>query len=191
MSSTNPQKLEKNYTYRQLRKMYTAAARQARAAYKEVAQAYPGSAPVTMYKGDFKSFTTISKSGMTKSQLAKELASVTRYLQGTFSSEERYAQYRERSIETFQQHGYNVTEENFNSVQQFMKDVTDSGIKAIYGSDALLEAYQRAKKRGLTNDQFTKNIARWEANAADVEAGVKSANLRVMSYRNSGSKDFI
>ena len=191
MSSTNPQKLEKNYTYRQLRKMYTAAARQARAAYKEVAKAYPGSAPVTMYKGDFKSFTTISKNGMTKSQLAKQLASVTRYLQGTFSSEERYAQYRERSIETFQQHGYNVTEENFNSVQQFMKDVTDSGIKAIYGSDALLEAFQRAKKRGLTNEQFTKNIARWEANAADVEAGVKSANLRVMSYRNSGSKDFI
>ena len=181
MSSTNPQKLEKNYTYRQLRKMYTAAARQARAAYKEVAKAYPGSAPVTMYKGDFKSFTTISKNGMTKSQLAKQLASVTRYLQGTFSSEERYAQYRERSIETFQQHGYNVTEENFNSVQQFM----------IYGSDALLEAFQRAKKRGLTNEQFTKNIARWEANAADVEAGVKSANLRVMSYRNSGSKDFI
>ena len=174
MSSTNPQKLEQNYTYRQLRKMYTEAARKARAAYKEVAKAYPGSAPVTMYKGDFKSFTTIS-----------------RYLQGSYSSEERYAQYRERSIETFQQHGYNVTEENFNSVQQFMKDVTDSGIKAIYGSDALLEAFQRAKKRGLTNDQFTKNIARWEANAADVEAGVKSANLRVMSYRNSGSKDFI
>ena len=123
---SNPQFLESNYTYRQLRKMYTAAAREARAAFKEVSGAFPGSSADIIHRGDFKSFTTISKYGMKKTQLAKELASVQRYLQGSFSSVERYADYRERSIETFNRNGYDfVNEENFNAVQEFMKDMTD------------------------------------------------------------------
>lgn len=190
MRNTNPQKLEQNYTYKQLRKMYTAAARQARQAYKDVAAAYPGSAPVTMYKGDFKSFTTISKYGMKKSQLAKELASVERYLSGSYSSVERYEDYRQKSIATFREHGYNVTEENFNTVQDFMKDVTESGIKAIYGSDQLLQAFQRAKKRGLSNEQFSRNLQRWIENAAAVETDQKSNKLRVIAYKRSSSSDF-
>lgn len=183
----NPQYLEKNYTYRQLRKMYTAAAREARAAYKEVKGKYAGSAADIMYRGDFKGFTTISKAGMKKSQLAKELASVQRYLQGTFSSIEKYADYRQRSIATFNANGYNfVNEQNFNSVQEFMKDMTDRGIKAIYGSDEVITAYNRAKKRGLTPQQLEANVSYWEEHAAEVEEGRRTNKIRVYSKVPSG-----
>jgi len=203
MNKNNPQYLEQNYTYRQLRKMYTAAAREARAAYKEVKSRYAGSAADIMYQGDFKSFTTISKGGMKKTQLAKELASVERYLTGNFSSVERYADYRERSIETFHKHGYDfVNEENFNNVQEFMKDMTDRGLKSIYGSDVLIDALgslgnvykdtdivsalSRAKKRDLSEEQLKANVAYWQQNIEDVIAGKRSGKLRVYSKVPSG-----
>lgn len=186
----NAQDLEKNYTYRQLRKMYTVAAREARAGYRAVAAAYPGADVTQIYKGDFKSFTTVSKNGMKKADLAKILASTQRYLAGSASSVEKYEQRRQQTIETFQRHGYDVNEENIDSVQQFMKDATERGLKAIYGSDQLLTAYQRAKRRGLTKEQFAQNVERWTANAEAVEAGRKSGALRVISYKNSGSDSF-
>ena len=190
MNKNNPQYLEQNYTYRQLRKMYTAAAREARAAYKEVKSRYAGSAADIMYQGDFKSFTTISKAGMKKTQLAKELASVERYLQGTFSSVEKYADYRAKSIATFRQNGYEfVNEKNFDTVQEFMKDMTDRGLKSIYGSDQVLTAYNRARKRHLTPEQLEANRQLWEANkeeAAALAAKGESKRIRVYSKVPSG-----
>lgn len=183
----NPQYLETKYTYRQLRKMYTQAARQARQAYKEVKGAFTGSIADVMYRGDFKGFTTISKYGMKKSQLAKELAHVQRYLQSTFSSVEKYTEYRDKSIATFNANGYTfVNEENFNSVQEFMKDMTERGLKSIYGSDQVITAYNRAKKRGLTPQQLEANIEYWEKNAQAVEAGARSNKIRVYSRVPSG-----
>lgn len=187
---TNPQRLEKEFTYRQLRKMYTTAARQARQAYREVAAAYPKSAATGMYKGDFKSFTTISKYGMKKTELAKQLASVNRYLDTPASSVERYGAQRSEIVATFQSHGYNVTEENFDEVGEFMKDVTERGLKSIYGSDQLLLAFNRAKRRGITKEQFSRNVERWTENADAVANERKSGKLRVIAYKNSSDRNF-
>lgn len=187
----NAKELETKYTYRQLRKMYQAAAQQARAAYKAVKAAYPGSAPEKLYKGDFKSFTTISKKGMKKADLAKQLASTQRYLSSRFSSVEAYEQYRESAIDTFKSHGYDfVNEDNFNEVQEFMKDMTERGLKGIYGSDQILTAFNRANERGLSEKQLAQNIEYWSKNAADVEAGRRSGKLRVYSKVPGSSKDF-
>ena len=186
-----PQEYEKKYTYRQLRKMYQTAAQQARAAYKAVKEAYPSSAPVELYRGDFKSFTTISKKGMPKATLAKVLASTERYLSGRFSSVEKYEEYRESAIDTFKSHGYGfVNEDNFNTVQEFMKDMTDRGLKGIYGSDQILTAFNRANKRGLSQEQLEANIEYWAQNADAVKEGRKSGKLRVYSKTPSGSKNF-
>lgn len=202
----NAQDLEKNYTYRQLRKMYTVAAREARAGYRAVAAAYPGADVTQIYKGDFKSFTTISKKGMKKADLAKILASTQRYLAGSASSVEKYEKRRQQTIATFKRHGYNVDNSNLDDVQEFMKDMTDRGIKGIYGSDLLLtsyndlnavyggsevvEALSRAQKRELTEEQLKANIAYWNKNAQDVASGRRSGKLRVYSKVPSSSSVF-
>lgn len=202
----NAQDFEKNYTYRQLRKMYTAAARQARAAYREISAKYPQSDVTQIYRGDFKGFTTISKGGLKKTDLAKQLASVERYLSGSASSLEKYERRREQTIETFKRHGYDVNEYNLDDVQEFFKDMTDRGIKAIYGSDLLLTSYTdlnavyggsevvealgRAQKRGLTEEQLKANIKYWRSNIEAVEAGRRSGKLRVYSKLASNSDSF-
>ncbi len=202
----NAQYLELKYTYRQLRKMYTAAAREARAGYREVAAAFPGSDVATIYKGAFKSFTSISKGGLKKTDLAKELASVQRFLSGSASSLEKYMERRASTIAKFRENGYDVDESNLDEVQQFMKDMTDRGLKSIYGSDMLLVSYtdlnavyggreveaalNRAKKRGLSEEQLKANVEYWTKNIQAVAEGRKSGKLRVYSKVPSGSGVF-
>ena len=182
--------LMKNYTYRQLRTMYNEAARQARGAYQIIEKAYPGSEVVEIHKGDFKSFSTISKAGLKKEYLAKELTSVERFLRSSASDLERYEMARQETIEKFHASGYDfVNNENLDALQQFMRDVRARGLVTPYGSDQLVEAFNFSRKEGITAEQFAANIERWEKNAEKVQSGAMSKRLRMS--RGGGSWSFV
>ena len=182
--------LMKSYTYRQLRAMYNEAARQARGAYQIIEKAYPGSEVVEIHKGDFKSFSTISKAGLKKEYLAKELTSVERFLRSSASDLERYEMARQETIEKFHASGYDfVNNENLDALQQFMRDVRARGLVTPYGSDQLVEAFNFSRKEGMTAEQLAANIERWERNKERAEAGAMSKRLRVT--RGGGSWSFV
>ena len=188
------QDLYKNYTYSQLKKMYNDAARQARAAYKEVSAAFPQAETVIIHKGDFKSYSQLAKTekgSLSKLDLAKELRSVERWLSSKSSSVEGLTESRAATVEAFNNSGYTfVNPDNLDAVKRFMKEMTERGIKAIYGSDQVLEAYNRARKKRLTNDQLQANIDRWDRNAAEVEKGRRSKKLTIRKPKGSSSKAF-
>lgn len=182
--------LMKNYTYRQLRAMYNEAARQARSAYRVIEKAYPGSEVVELHKGDFKSFSTISKAGLKKEFLAKELSSVERFLRSSASDLERYEMARQQTIDSFHDSGYDfVNNENLDALQEFMRDVRARGLVKPYGSDQLVEAFNFSQKERMTPAQLAANIERWEKNKERAEAGAMSKRLRMT--RGGGSWSFV
>lgn len=183
------QDLKKNFTYKQLRAMYNKAARQARSAYKVIEKAYPSSEVVEIHKGDFKSFSTISKAGLKKEYLAKELASVERFLSSSASDLERYEMARQNTIDSFHASGYDfVNNENLDALQEFMRDVRARGLVKPYGSDQLVEAFRFSRQERMTPEQLAANIERWERNRSKVEAGAISKRLRMT---RGGSWSFV
>lgn len=182
--------LIKNFSYRQLRKMYNTAAREARGAYAEISKAYPRSEVVTIHKGDFKSFTTISKGGLSKQDLAKELASVQRFLRSSASSLDDYEESRRHIIESFHDSGYEfVDESNLDALQEFMRDTRERGLVKLYGSDQLVNAFEFAQSEQLSPEMLAANVDRWERNREKVEAGVMGARLRMT--KGGGSWGFV
>lgn len=186
------QDLTRNFTYNQLRAMYKEASKQARQSLAAVAAKYPGAEVVSIHKGDFKSFSAISKGGLNKKDLAKEVYAAQRFLNTAAGSGdlEAYEASRAATVAAFNEHGYDfVNEDNLDDVKAFMRDATERGLKSIYGSDELLEKYKYAKRKGLSAAQFAANVDRWERNAQAVAAGRMSGKLRVTG-RGGSSKNF-
>lgn len=177
------QQLKETRTMEQLRKQYVKQSYVARQRYKKLAAEFPNSEIVMRRKGDFLPLKQMK--GISKSALAKELSDVTRFLAASSSRAEEYKQVRSETVETFHKHGYeDVTEKNLDPLIQFLEDARQRHLATIYGSEQLVEVFNRAQKRGLTREQLLGNIEYW------AEHGDGRKQPRLYASRHSSVEDF-
>lgn len=67
------------------------------------------------------------------------------------------------AIKTLNDRGYNyLNQGNFKYFFDFLDDARSRGLASIYGYQYLLDTFNRAKKRGLTEEQILGNMQYWE-----------------------------
>lgn len=170
-------------TLAELKTQYVKQAYVARKRMEQLQKQYPGSEVVQRRQGDFKPLRQMK--GISKSDLAKELSDVTRFLSSSSSRADEYAQVRSDTVATFQRHGYeDVTEKNLDPLIQFLEDARQRHLATIYGSEQLVEVFNRAQKRGLSREQLLGNIEYW------AEHGTGKEKPRLYASRHSSVKDF-
>lgn len=70
------------------------------------------------------------------------------------------------AIKTLNERGYTyVNQQNFGYFMDFLDDARARGLASIYGYQYLLDTFNRAKKRGLSDDEIRGNIAYWAEQA--------------------------
>lgn len=177
------QELYHTRTMAELKRQYIKQSYIARKRYKILSMKYPNSEIVMRHRGDFAPLRKMK--GISKADLAKELSNVTRFLAGQSSRENEYEDVRKNTVRSFQDHGFtDITEENLDALYQFLEDARQRHLATIYGSDQLIEAFQRAHKRGLSREQLLGNIEYW------AEHGTGKEKPRVYASRHSSVKDF-
>lgn len=170
-------------TLADLKRQYVKQSYEARKRYKMLQAQYPNSEVVQRRQGDFKPLKQLK--GISKSDLAKELSDVTRFLSSSSSRAAEYAQVRSNTVQSFQESGYDyVTEKNLDPLIQFLEDARQRHLAAIYDSARLVEVFNRAVKRGLSREQVLGNIEYW------AEHGTGKEKPRLYASRYSSVKDF-
>lgn len=168
---------------KQLRREYSKLAYKARQRLGKIEQVYgPRAEVVQRHSGDFKPLTDLGT--VTRTQLAQELARTRRYLASDSSRVREYARARKSAVESFQRAGYEfVTDANLDDLYQFLEDARARHLGSIYGSDQLIEVFERSQKRGMTSEQLLGNIEYWAENVP--------RQPRLYAARHSSREDFV
>lgn len=170
-------------TTAQLRREYSKLAYTARQRLGAIERAFGRQAEaVQRQSGNFGTLKSLGQ--INRTQLAQEIAAVRRYLASGSSRVSEYAQVRQNMIESFHRSGYEfVNESNLDALYQFLEDARARHLGSIYGSDQLIETFERAEKRGLSSEQLLGNIEYWAENAPK--------KMRIYASRSSSREDFI
>lgn len=160
LGSTNARALIRSgASLQEMKDVYIKRSYRARQRMKQVAAAFPGSETVTRHQIDFRPAKELK--GLNKKQMALELAAVNKYMESASSKVGKYGQVRQDIVNTFQANGYDVTEENLDTVTQFLEDARQRGLAAIYPSDMIVDAATRAYKKGLSREDWEANLEYW------------------------------
>ena len=170
-------------TTAELRREYSKLAYKARQRLGAIERTFGSKAEVVQrHSGDFGTLGSLGK--VNRTQLAQELAATRRFLASGSSRVREYAQVRQNAIESFHRSGYDfVNDSNLDDLYQFLEDARARHLGSIYGSDQLVETFERAQKRGLTSEQLLGNIEYWAENAPKKPKLYKS--------RSSSREDFV
>lgn len=174
---------ESGRTTAQLRREYSKLAYVARQRIAKLEAAFGPKAEILQRRsGDFGTLKSLGK--INRMQVSQELANVRRFLASGSSRVREYGQIRENIVESFQRSGYEfVNESNIDDLYQFLEDARARNIASLYGSDQLVETWNRARKRGLTEEQLLGNIEYW--------AEHPSKDMRLYARRNTSRDDFV
>lgn len=174
--------MNSSMTTQELRRAYSKQAYTARQRLGKIRQAYGNEAEVVQRRaGDFQPLSKLGK--LTRAQIAAELSGVQKFLASGSSRVREYGQVRQDIIDSFQRSGYEfVNESNLDSLYQFLEDARARHLGSIYGSDQLIETWNRAQKRGMTSEQLLGNIEYW--------AEKQPKSLRIRADRRSSRADF-
>ena len=170
-------------TTRELRREYSKLAYKARQRLKAIENKFgPKAEVVQRHHGDFGTLGSLGK--INRTQLAQELAATRRFLASGSSRVSEYARVRQDAIESFKRSGYEfVNDSNLDDLYQFLEDARARHLGSIYGSDQLIETFERAQSRGLTSEQLLGNIEYWAENAPK--------KPRLYASRKSSREDFV
>ena len=174
---------ESGRTTAQLRREYSKLAYVARQRIAKLEAAFGPKAEILQRRsGDFGTLKSLGK--INRMQVSQELANVRRFLASGSSRVREYGQIRENIVESFQRSGYEfVNESNIDDLYQFLEDARARNIASLYGSDQLVETWNRARKRGLTEEQLLGNIEYW--------AEHPSKDMRLYARRNTSRDDLV
>lgn len=167
----------------ELRREYSKLAYTARQRISKLEKAFGKQSEVLQRRsGDFGTLRSLGT--INRMQISQEIANVRRFLASGSSRVSEYRKIRENIIESFHMSGYEfVNESNLDSLYQFLEDVRARNIASLYGSDQLIETWNRAQKRGLTEEQLLGNIEYWAENP--------TRTTRLYASRHTSREDFI
>lgn len=170
-------------TTAELRRQYSKQAYVARQRLGKIEAAFGSNAEIVQRRaGDFQPLSKLPKN-MTRQQIANELSSTQKFLASGSSRVSEYGQVRQNIINSFQENGYEfVNESNLDSLYQFLEDARARHLGSMYGSDQLIETWNRAQKRGMTPEQLLGNIEYWAEKPRN--------SLRIYANKSTSRADF-
>ena len=167
---------------KELRRMYSKQAYVARQRIAKIEQKFGKNAEIVQRRsGDFQTLKQLGQ--MSRQQIANELSSVQKFLASGSSRVKEYGKVRQDIIRSFQENGYEfVNESNLDDLYQFLEDARARHLGSMYGSDQLIETWNRAKKRGMTKEQLLGNIEYW--------AEKPRKSMRIYASKSTSRADF-
>lgn len=169
-------------TTAELRRQYSKQAYVARQRLGKIEAAYGSKAEIVQRRaGDFRPLKELGD--LNRQQLAQELSSTQKFLASGSSRVKEYGQVRQNIIDSFNENGYDfVNESNLDDLYQFLEDARARHLGSMYGSDQLIETWNRAQKRGMTPEQLLGNIEYWAEKPRD--------SLRIYASKSTSRADF-
>ena len=151
-------------TTAELRRQYSKQAYVARQRLGKIEAAFGSKAEIVQRRaGDFRPLKELGD--LNRQQLAQELSSTQKFLASGSSRVKEYGQVRQNIIDSFNENGYDfVNESKLDDLYQFLEDARARHLGSMYGSDQLIETWNRAQKRGMTPEQLLGNIEYWAEN---------------------------
>ena len=169
-------------TTAELRRQYSKQAYAARQRLGKIEAAYGSKAEIVQRRaGDFRPLKELGD--LNRQQLAQELSSTQKFLASGSSRVKEYGQVRQNIIDSFNENGYDfVNESNLDDLYQFLEDARARHLGSMYGSDQLIETWNRAQKRGMTPEQLLGNIEYWAEKPRN--------SLRIYANKSTSRADF-
>lgn len=169
-------------TTAELRRQYSKQAYVARQRLGKIEAAYGSKAEIVQRRaGDFRPLKELGN--LNRQQLAQELSSTQKFLASGSSRVKEYGQVRQNIIDSFNENGYDfVNESNLDDLYQFLEDARARHLGSMYGSDQLIETWNRAQKRGMTPEQLLGNIEYWAEKPRN--------SLRIYANKSTSRADF-
>ena len=169
-------------TTAELRRQYSKQAYVARQRLGKIEAAFGSKAEIVQRRaGDFRPLKELGD--LNRQQLAQELSSTQKFLASGSSRVREYGQVRQNIIDSFNENGYDfVNESNLDDLYQFLEDARARHLGSMYGSDQLIETWNRAQKRGMTPEQLLGNIEYWAEKPRD--------SLRIYASKSTSRADF-
>lgn len=149
---------------RTLREQYAKLSYVARQRVKTLSAKYPGYGDIENYNAKMSEYAPLrSLRGESDKAIAMRFSRLTKYLAQGTSTERGFRSSLEDTVERLNEHGYDfINTENVIAFYRFMEDARQRGVEAIYGSEQMVELFERAYKRGLSRDQIIANMDYWK-----------------------------
>lgn len=169
-------------TTAEMRRQYSKQAYVARQRLGKIEAAFGSKAEIVQRRaGDFRPLKELGN--LNRQQLAQELSSTQKFLASGSSRVKEYGQVRQNIIDSFNENGYDfVNESNLDDLYQFLEDARARHLGSMYGSDQLIETWNRAQKRGMTPEQLLGNIEYWAEKPRN--------SLRIYANKSTSRADF-
>lgn len=153
-----------------IRQQYSKLASQIRRKAKVLEQRMPEAVSVQRYRGEFPKLRDLGN--VSESALRRGIKEAQRLLESNELSLRANKRSQATAIQTLNERGYNyINNQNFGYFMNFLDDARARGLASIYGYQYLLDTFNRAKKRGLSDDEIRGNIQYW-ANQADRQKAI-------------------
>lgn len=169
-------------TTAEMRRQYSKQAYVARQRLGKIEASFGSKAEIVQRRaGDFRPLKELGN--LNRQQLAQELSSTQKFLASGSSRVKEYGQVRQNIIDSFNENGYEfVNESNLDDLYQFLEDARARHLGSMYGSDQLIETWNRAQKRGMTPEQLLGNIEYWAEKPRN--------SLRIYANKSTSRADF-
>ena len=153
-----------------IRQKYSKLASQIRRKARILEQRMPEAVSVQRYRGEFPKLRDLGN--VSESALRRGIKEAERLLKSNELSLRANKRSQATAIQTLNERGYNyINNQNFGYFMNFLDDARARGLASIYGYQYLLDTFNRAKKRGLSDDEIRGNIQYW-ANQADRQKAI-------------------
>lgn len=97
--------------------------------------------------------------GMSEQEINAKIAQLTSFLASDQSTVSGIKKIRKKAIETLQEHGYNITEENYEDFITFMNSFSDD--KFVYVGGITANFYSKASEKGYSAKQINQAFKNW------------------------------
>ena len=181
------------------RQRYAYLAGRVRRQMRELEKRMPESVSLERYRGEFPKLKDMGK--VSESALKLGIKEAERLLESGELSLRHQRRSVNAAIKTLNERGYDyVNKQNFKYFFDFLDDARARGLASIYGYQYLLDTFNRAKKRGLSDDEIRGNIEYW-AEQADKQMAmaerkgialdeIEAKRLYLRKGRKSNSESF-
>ncbi len=147
-----------------IRQQYSRLASQVRRKARILEQRMPEAVSVQRYRGEFPKLRDLGN--VSDAALRRGIKEAQRLLESNELSLRANKRSQATAIQTLNERGYNyINNQNFGYFMNFLDDARARGLASIYGYQYLLDTFNRAKKRGLSDDEIRGNIAYWAEQA--------------------------
>ena len=149
---------------RTLREQYAKLSYVARQRVKTLSAKYPGYGDIENYNAKMSEYAPLrSLRGESDKAIAMRFSRLTKYLSQGTSTERGFRSSLEQTVERLNEHGYDfINTDNVIAFYRFMEDARQRGVESIYGSEQMVELFERAQRRGLSRDQIIANMDYWK-----------------------------